>query len=296
MNKLKYLILTLLFFIENISSILIKNGFAKIKLNVTETYNINNNECREVKIPNNFKKLILNIRSNNLDRVLITDQKIEKCSDPLSLASCCTRNSTFCIENLNPTKNDFNLNYCIDYTYLYACKNNLTSSAEASNVTITTNIIRGQGCQTTENIPEATCSSIGLNSCKDSQKCSPDCSYVECRQDEFDPSTRVFAMCVPSTDSSSDIISKCSNHVKFVDSQPEFYKLECSRTDDMNSYTPPDSSHSFFKFLLILLGVVLIATFITSVFYRFKLSMDGVPPFEPPAMIPEFIFPRQAGY
>jgi hypothetical protein len=299
---MKYLILTLLFFIENISSILIKNGFAKIKLNVTDTYNINKNECREVKIPNNYKKLILNIRSNNLDRVLITDQKIEKCSDPLSLASCCLRNSTFCIENLNPTKNDFNLNYCIDYTYLYACKNNFTNSSESTNtqpanITITTNIIRGQGCQTTENIPEATCSSIGLNSCKDSQKCTPECSYVECRHDEFDPSTRVFAMCLPSSYSNSDIISKCTNHVKFVNSQPEFYKFDCSRSDDdMNSYNPADSSHSFFKFLLVILGVVLIATFITSVFYRFKLSMDGVPPFEPPAIFPEFIFPRQAGY
>ena len=134
---MKYLILTLIFFLENISSILIKNGFAKIKLNVTDTYNINNNECREVKIPNNYKKLILNIRSNNLDRVLITDQKIEKCSDPLSLASCCTRNSTFCIENLNPTKNDFNLNYCIDYTeiiihfklfFYFLCSTALTST------------------------------------------------------------------------------------------------------------------------------------------------------------------------
>jgi hypothetical protein len=79
--------------------------------------------CREIRIPNNYKKLKLKLESNDLSRLLVTDIRINSCNHPWDIKSCCSKNSTFCLENSNPTKNEFQLNYCIDQTFIYACYN-----------------------------------------------------------------------------------------------------------------------------------------------------------------------------
>ena len=372
--------------IEIITGINITPAAQRTKLGVKQSFEVNGVECEEIIIPNNYKKLVLNLESKSLDRVLITDVRIEKCGENFDLSKCCNRNSTFCIENVNPTQNDFRLNYCIDYTYVYACNvinpnknmnlrflegevnntsnntskntsNNTSNNTSISNqiinnslvenktlinsnsttntttntvndtknssisstepntppvftyedkkgsLTVSTAIIKGQGCQTTENVPETECSSIGLVSCKDTNKCSTECSYVECRKELTDPGTRVFAMCLPSKLSDSEVINRCRNHVVFSpDSetssliQPQVYKKVCEKREEELQYIPKQSSHAFFKFILIIFGVVILAIFISSVYYRFKMSMDGVPPFEAPAIVPNFIYPRQSNY
>lgn len=286
----------------------------RTKLVTTEKYEIEPNKCLEIIIPNNFKKLLLNLESENLKRVLITDRRVEKCNEDEDLSKCCSKNSTFCIENVMPTKNDFRLNYCIDYTYLYACtfantfnnqsiqgndtdleKSNNTQIFQAPSVGyifVKTGIIKGQGCHTTEFIPETACSSIGLVSCKDSQKCMQECNYVECRKDAEKADSKVFAMCLPSKLSNEDILNRCRNHVEFEESSPHIYKITCDKKDE--DYVPDKSSHSFFKFLLIVMGIIILVTFISSVYYRFKMGMDGIPPFDPPSFTPNFIFPRQS--
>jgi len=323
-------------------SIIINTSQEKMKLGLSKTFDLKGYECKEIVIPNNFKKLILKLESNNIDRVVITDQKIDKCTENTQIEKCCSRNSTFCIENVNPTQNEFRLNYCIDNTYVYACNvensklryleeetkilnnskiNNtsITSNNQSlqqisdtpptftyenknGQLTLTTSVIKGQGCQSTESVPETECSSIGLNSCKDQNKCISDCSYVECRRELSDPGSRVFAICLPSKLSEEEVLNRCRNHIVFSQDDktstkinPQVYKLTCNKQEEF-LYIPKESSHTFFKFILILFGVIVLATFISSVYYRFKMSMDGIPPFEAPAIVPNFIFPRQNNY
>jgi hypothetical protein len=309
---LSLLSLTLIFDTMNfINSLNISPAKNKTKLVVSETYEIQVNQCKELIIPNNYKKLLLNLEAEKLSRVLITDKRIEKCEEYQDISKCCSRNSTFCIENINLIKNDFRLNYCIDYTYIYACnfkplQDSLNQSEvglnetskntreEVVNLAVTTAIVRGQGCHTTEFIPETACSSIGLVSCKDAQKCSNECNYVECRKESNNPETRVLAMCLPSKLTNEDIMNRCRNHVSFSESSPQIFKITCDKKEE--EYIPDKSSHSFFKFLLILMGVLILLIFISSVYYRFKMGMDGIPPFEPPSFSPNFIFPRQSPY
>jgi hypothetical protein len=249
------------------------------------------------------------------------------------------KNSTFCLENINPTKNDFRLNYCIDNTYVYACAlnsnknipvlpviqpsaNSTLTPAPTPDVVnpneprtgtfkITSSVVKGQGCQTTEFVPETECSSIGLVSCKDEKKCSAKCSYIECRKDATKPDTRVFGMCLPSKYTEDDIINRCKNHIYFsnytlLDTTadtptpavpiPQIFRLNCAKKEAEVEILPNQSSHAFFKFLLIITGVLILSTFIISVYYRFKMSITGVPPFDPPAFVPNFILPRQTPY
>ncbi len=297
--------------VSEVCSLNIKQAKNKTKLGLSETYEVIENECREIIIPNNFKKLVLNLESDKLSRVLITDKRVEKCDETEELSKCCSRNSTFCIDNVNPTKNDFRLNYCIDFTYLYACnfgqkslENNTTlnsseiakntSEPVKSSIYLATSVVKGQGCHTTEFIAETACSSIGLVSCKDPQKCTSDCSYVECRKDLGDATSRVFATCLPSKLTNEDITNRCKNHVAFEKSAPQVFKLTCDKKDE--TYIPDKSSHSFFKLLMIIMGVLILVIFISSVYYRFKMGIDGIPPFDPPSFAPNFIFPRQTPY
>jgi hypothetical protein len=259
-----------------------------MKLAMTKVFDVKQG-CKEITIPNNFKKLLLKLKSTNLDKVLITDLKIDKCDDKNDIANCCQKNSTFCLENLNPTQNDFRLNYCIDYTYLYACAGNNTGN---SSIQIESDIVRGQGCVIAEFIPETECSSMGLASCKDPNTCSRKCTYTECRKNANDPSSKVFSLCLPNSMTQSEIENKCHNHIEFTNKKPEIYTLRCNRTHEDEEYEKRESSHTFFKFLAVIFGVTVFTLFISSVVFRFKKNMDGTPLFDPPEFCPNFIYPR----
>lgn len=298
----------------------------KMLLVDTQTFEVTKG-CREIIIPNNYKKLILQLVSTNIDQILLTDQRINKCNDNSNIQNCCTSNSTFCMQNSNPSRNDFRLNYCIDYTYLYACildsnqistynitANNTSNTTNSTNanvqtnsavyssdqqagtIKITTDVVRGQGCNTAEFIPETDCSSVGINTCKDPVNCYRRCKYVECRKEQSDPSTKVFSMCLPVNLTTADIESRCKNHVSFNDTKPQVYEQVCNKVQDDTSFTKSESSHTFFKFLAVIFGVLVLTTFIASVYYRFKLSIDNTPPFDPPSICPNFIFPRTPNY
>jgi hypothetical protein len=279
------------------------NDEYNITLDTTTQFKIQTG-CSEIKIPNNYKRLVLNINSTNIDKMVITDVKINECKETENIINCCARNSTFCSENHKPVSNEFRVNYCIDNTYIYACtfdrennssnqgdENSSDSSNKESSVTVSTNIIKGLGCTTNEFIPETECSSIGLDVCKDQDRCVKQCSYVECRKDVADIGTKVFSMCVPSSLSADETVKRCSNHIQFKDTAPQVYSVPCTRevtTDELRK----DSSHKFFKLLLIVFGTILLITFISSIYYRFKINLDGTPPFEPPFFCPQFIYPK----
>jgi hypothetical protein len=92
--------------------------------------------------------------------------------------------------------------------------------------------------------------------------------------------------------SQPDIERKCNNHIEFTNRTPEIYSLKCNKTYEDEEYINRDSSHTFFKFLSVIFGVTALTLFISSVVYRFKKNMDGTPPFDPPEVCPNFIYPR----
>ena len=330
--------------------------------------------CTEIQVPNNYKKLVLKLNSNNLDRILVTDMKINQCSENYNIKACCSKNATFCMENSNPTQNEFHLNYCIDYTYIYACvspddpifhernnqdnkivdtgkdmntdKTNNTNSSKIisldsdlknetngplvknntnsrllfdnnpkmfskqkeniiesnilfgeilGNIKVDADIKRGEGCTTAEYLPETECSTIGLLNCRDQTKCNKNCIYVECRQAAEDPKSKVFSMCLPADLRDSDIESKCKNHAAFKEIIPQPFKINCTNTIGFN-YVRKDSSHTFFKFLLVIFGVFLLALFISSIYYRYHCSNYKNEPFDPPSFCPNFVYPRSGAF
>jgi len=308
--------------------------------------------CTEIQIPNNYKKLILKLESNNLNRILVTDMKIDLCNENYNIKGCCSKNATFCMENSNPTLNEFHLNYCIDYTYIYACVNpddpvlkerfsqfvnqektfyNQTNNLKLSsvdfeenktnqnltiltkdinvrnlqtgnsledifgNIKVDADIKRGEGCTTAEYIPETECSTLGLANCRDQSRCNRNCIYVECRQNFDDPKSKVFSMCLPEELRDSEIEGRCKNHVAFKEIAPQPFKINCTNPNDIN-YVRKDSSHTFFKFLLVIFGVFLITLFITSIYYRYHCSNYKTEPFDPPSFCPNFVYPRASAY
>jgi hypothetical protein len=350
--------------------------------------------CKEIKIPNNFKKLKIKLESNDLSRILVTDMRINSCSHPWDIKSCCSKNSTFCLENSNPTKNEFQLNYCIDQTFIYACynledpSNNLTkiveneeefvfindknnantNSNENSNtnntiininntinsnntenisnnisdnktliitnetiksegnilnntnseikfdlnknriltsisepqekvrgILINATIIRDIGCTTAEYLPETECSTFGLLNCLDQNKCNKDCSFIECRTNKEDQKSKVFSMCLPKEFKESEIQERCSSHIAFKDITPQIYKVNCTNKNDI-LVNEKISSHTFFKFILILFGIFVLILFISSVYFRYHMNKYQVEPFHPPSIVPHFIYPRYEAY
>lgn len=369
--------------------------------------------CTEIKIPNNYKKLILKLKSNSINRLLVTDEKIDLCNQQYNIKDCCAKNATFCMENSNPTLNEFRLNYCIDYTYVYACINpqdpnfkqilddipdsnenpnsvpdapinpsnaapqlgpasriNLsprrrenqihayndkiannenekillddnalilerfdiqskedmdnvlnknykivnyltstnTDSAKIKpnaeeniifgNLEIKTDIVKGEGCTTAEYLAETECATLGLLNCLDQNKCNKECVYVECRKDYEDTKSKVFSMCLPQSLRDSDISLRCGYHVAFKNSEPQPFKVNCTNTNDIYgiSLNKKESSHTFFKFLLIIFGVFMLALFISSVYYRYHWTNYKTEPFDPPSFCPNFIYPRNSVY
>ena len=287
----------------------------KMPLAFTKIFNITN-ECTEIQIPNNYKKLILKLESNSLNKILVTDMKIDSCNEKTNIKACCNKNATFCMENTNPTNNEFHLNYCIDYTYIYACKfkddpkniikdlNNTNTSQlnntiifpeKIANITVNADIVKGQGCTTAEYIAETECSTLGLINCLDQTKCFASCVYVECRQESASPKSKIFSMCLPSELRDSEIVSRCKNHVAFKDIIPEPFKVNCTNPNEFD-YDKKNSSHTFFKFLIVIFGVFVLILFISSVYYRSHIGNYKTAPFEPPSICPNFIYPRQTYY
>jgi len=348
---MNFLLAILLGLVEKASSLEIHKG-NNMPLAFTKIFE-GKKGCTEIQIPNNFKKLVLKLNSNNLDRILVTDMKIDQCNEKYNIKACCSKNATFCMENSNPTQNEFHLNYCIDHTYIYACvssedpifqdrynQNNKITNPEKNikidnssldknkanktplisnktkvfynqkenfiesntlfgeilgNIKVDADIKRGEGCTTAEYLPETECSTMGLLNCRDQTKCNKRCVYVECRQAEEDPKSKVFSMCLPAELRNSDIESKCKNHAAFKEIVPQPYKINCSNINEFN-YVKKDSSHTFFKFLLVIFGVFLLTLFISSIYYRYHCSNYKNEPFDPPSFCPNFVYPRSSAY
>ena len=250
----------------------------KILLSSSKTIIIKDNTCEEIIIPSNYKKLNIQLDSTNISKLTLTDIPIDKCEDDINF-DCCSLNSTFCMKNINPTNNYFNLKYCLDYSYLYVC------GKENSHISISINVIKDEGCQVADFSDEAECATLGVKNCKSEEFCNLNCQYIECLKGNNE---KLFNMCLPINYTINQITERCSYHVDF-DIDGKIYYKKCTKIDNYED----SSSHKFFKGFAIFFGVGILVLFMLSVYYRFQTSMDvNRPPFNPPWWCPNFIFPR----
>ncbi len=249
----------------------------KILLSSSKTIIIKDNTCEEIIIPSNYKKLNIQLDSTNISKLTLTDIPIEKCEDDINF-DCCSLNSTFCMKNINPTNNYFNLKYCLDYSYLYVC------GKENSHISISINVIKDEGCQVADFSDEAECATLGVKNCKSEEFCNSNCQYIECLKKD---NNKLFSMCLPTNYSITQIMRRCSFHIDF-DIDGKFTYKKCTHINKFED----NSSHKLFKIFVIIFGMGILVIFMLSVFYRFKTSMDYRAPFNPPWFCPNFIFPR----
>lgn len=102
-----------------------------------------NSGCLEIPIANRNHKFQLNIESEKLERILITDKKIEEKANHLvkDIKSLCEKNSKICIEKYfensqssKAQKSVFKLDYCSEATFVYACISDNNQSENKKNL------------------------------------------------------------------------------------------------------------------------------------------------------------------
>jgi len=197
-----------LFLIKLIYSIEIIKG-SKILLSSNMNFSIPKNKCREISIPNNFKKIKLYLLSNEIDELLLTDHRIISCESK-SISNCCNRNSTFCINDINPSNNYYHLYNCLEFSYIYACGNNNQNISSLVNIKIYN--IKEEGCQIEELNKEIECANLGLSECKNQKKKNKKCQYIECFSENDE---KLMELCLPSGLTDDEINEKCSNHADY---------------------------------------------------------------------------------
>ena len=201
-----YILIWNIIILQTINSFEIIRG-SKILLSSNMNFSIpKNNKCKEIVVPNNFKKLRLYLISNEINELLITDYRINLCQSNQSISDCCDNNSTFCMRDINPVKNFYQLYACLNETYVYACGNNKN---EPSYLIIKTYVVKEQGCEIEEYNDEIECANIGLSECKSH---TTKCQYVECFSDK---NVKLFGLCVPSNFTDEDINQRCYNHASY---------------------------------------------------------------------------------
>ena len=268
--------------------------FDKQELKVGKFYHVQiNSICKEISIPVNFKKSIIKISqiSSNINKLLITDSQIVTCSDK-DIQNCCLNNSTTCVVsnmfNSNSSSFEHSMNFCVESLFLYVCIEESISLQGEMNIEVLTR--NDQGCSTLEFAPYTECASLGLADCKDQVKCMSKCVYADCmKEDEINP---ILSFCLPTNSSDRIIKEKCLNHVAFREYPPKIVKYSCKSGNENEIGPKKQSTNSFLKLLAILLGLSILLTIIASMYYRYKISIENTPPFDPPSFCPEILFPR----
>ena len=198
-----------LFFIKLINSIEIIKG-SKILLSSNMNFTIPKNKCKEILIPNNYKKIKIYILSQEINELLLTDKRINTCEGNESIINCCNNNSTFCISEIIPSSNYYHLYNCLESNYIYACGNNNQNISSLINIKLYN--IKEEGCQVDEFNNEVECANIGLSECKNQKKKYKNCQYIECFSEQNE---KIMELCLPSQYTNDEINEKCSSHVNY---------------------------------------------------------------------------------
>ena len=267
---------------------------SRIYLSSFQTFPLQHNTCIEIIIPNNYKKINLTTTStDSTSSFLLTDIQLPSklnitLNNMFTLSDYCQHNATFCIEDTNTKSVFYTLNYCLENTFLYVCTTNNTDSF----ISLETTVIKGEGCQIAEYLEETECSNMGIQSCQDDSTCSKSCQYAECFNSE---DKKILSLCLPVNFTLNDIVMRCDNHLEFNENgKGGKVKIKQCINEIGGGYKKEESfGKKFFKFILVCLGMGLLSLLMSSVYYRFKTSMDvNRPPFNPPWFCPNFIYPR----
>ena len=197
----------LLLLLKIITSIEIIKG-SKILISSNMNFSIPKNKCKEILIPNNFKKIRLYLLSNEIDELLITDIKIDSCENAQSIAKCCDFNSTFCIKDINPSYKYYHFYGCLESSYIYACGNNNKNLSSSLNIKLYP--IKEEGCQLDDFDDEIKCANIGLSECKN--QINKKCQYIECFSESNE---KLLSLCLPNYFTDEEINERCSNHINY---------------------------------------------------------------------------------
>ena len=277
--------------------------------------------CKEIHIPNRYAKIELNTQLVNVEKMLITDTKINaSCAYENSVTSnsqntinscCALNNASICIEVKKPTYYDLKMEYCIESVFLYVCpikegkswldwfSTNKDSNQTNSFISVFAKVNSTQGCNSLEFSPYSSCASIGLDACRSHDKCKIDCSYFSCNkelpvdEDGNSNTKTIFSMCLPKSTSDDEVINRCKSHLEFKNTEPILDERICNPTSSNTQNQKNESQgNGFFKILCVIISMIGMFTFMASVYFRYKISNDSEQPFDVPNFCPNFIFPR----
>ena len=203
----------ILLFINLIKTFDIIKG-SKALLSSNTNYSIPKNKCKEIKIPNNFKKIKIYTSSNEINEILLTDKIINSCDNNQSIYDCCNINSTFCLKETNPSNNYYHIYNCMESSYIYACGNNNENISSSLNIKVF--VIKEEGCQIEEYDDEVKCGSLPLSECNNEsniiKKKHNSCQYVECLSENNE---KLMGLCLPKNYTDDKINEKCSYHANY---------------------------------------------------------------------------------
>jgi len=260
-------------------------------------------ECKEIHIPNRYTQIILKTNLTNVGKLLITDIKLEDINSFSNTNTYCSLyNSSICSEVINPSFYDFKVDYCIESLFIYACPSKqqlswidstlswLNKDKKVNSfISISTKVNSSPGCNSLEFSPYSQCGSLGLSNCRSNNNCLKKCAYYECNTND----KTVFSMCLPELTTYEEVLERCKAHVDFINFTPIINKQICNYTiTQSENLIDYQQSHGFFKIVCVFMGITILATFMISVYFRYKVSNDNVQPFNVPNFCPNFIFPR----
>ena len=192
-----------LFFIKFVNLIEIIKG-SKALLTSNTNFIIPKNKCKEILIPNNYKKIKLYLLSIEIDELLLTDIKINSCGNVGPIIDCWNDNSTICSKEINPSYNYFHLYNCLESSYIYACGNDNNNISSSLNVKVY--VIKEEGCLMEEYDDELSCANLGLSECKIQNN---KCQYIACLSENNE---KLMELCLPNKFNDDEINERCSNH------------------------------------------------------------------------------------
>lgn len=253
----------------------------KTLLNSKNDYNIAINKCFLIKVNHLFQHITLNINSQGIKRIIITNEKI----DNFNIKTLCNSNSLMCFEYNNPKIINYVSNYCILSTYIYGCN---ISLFEQGIINISSNLNKEKNCISNKNNLFVECSKLSER-CNNVDYCFTNCEYLNCINNS-DIQKGKISLCIPK---SKDEIKKelCENI--FTSKLVSYESIPCESNRDLNKINSSESKQNkLFKSISIIIGIIIVLLILSSLYYRIKLKENGYPPFEAPFFIPGFIFPK----
>ena len=265
----------------------------KLLLDSEQEFIIPQGKCFVLRINHLYQYFKLEIESQGVNKLIITNDKIELNTEYPQ----CVGNSTSCFEHIYPSKIEFVSKYCVLSTYVYGCATEVKDNVNATAlVKASTTLDQMKKCLPFISSLETECAKLG-NKCNDEKVCINKCEYLSCfspknNSTDTNENNDVYNFCVPS--STAETKQNICNSI-YPSEKVEFKSTPCKSKNNypIKEQTDTESEdNKFLKFVAIVIGILIVLLLLSALFYRVKLKEDGVPPFSPPEYMPGFLFPR----